>query len=136
MEASIDVDFLILADYAEIVGGKLYLMGGAWDRMTVRDAAQPMRFAVALGVLVPWNATNQTHNLRVTIEDADATQHGTLIESSFVAGRPPDLKPGSTQRVLLAVVSIAAPPPAGDYALLVTIDGEQRRRVGFTVLFP
>jgi len=27
------LDFLILADRAEAVNGKLYLLGGAWDRL-------------------------------------------------------------------------------------------------------
>lgn len=129
------VDFLILADYGEVLGGKLYLMGGAWDRITVRDTTQPLRFCVALGLLVPWNATNQPHTFRVTLEDADGKPHGTLVESSFVTGRPPELSPGSNQRVVMAVNSLSSAPPAGEYAVVATVDGEERRRVAFTVLY-
>jgi hypothetical protein len=135
MEESTQVDFLILADYGEVLGGKLYLMGGAWDRMGVRDPTQPMRFCIALGMLVPWNATNQPHTFRVTLEDADGQLQGTLVESSFVTGRPPELAPGSTQRVLVAVNSLSAPPPAGEYAVVASIDGQERRRVSFAVVY-
>jgi hypothetical protein len=93
-----------------------------------------MRFGVAFGVLVPWNATNQNHVLRATIEDADGNQQGMLMESTFIAGRPPELRPGSTQRVLVAVNTLATPPPAGEYALVASIDGQERRRVSFTVM--
>jgi len=130
----LQIDFLVLADYAEAVNGKLYLMGGAWDRIGVRDASQPMRFGVALAILVPWTATNQNHALRLTLEDADGSERGMLVESTFVTGRPPELAPGSTQRVLLAVNSLMPPPPAAEYALVAAIDGEERRRVIFTVV--
>jgi len=128
------VDFLLLADYAEVIGGKLYLMGGAWDRITVHDPAQPVRFSIALGILVPWTATNQTHALRVTLENVDGQEQGALVESSFVTGRPPELRPGSTQRVVLAVNSLGSPPPAGEYAIVAFIDGEPRHRVAFSVI--
>jgi len=130
----LQVDFLILADYAEVIGGKLYLMGGAWDRITVHDPAQPMRFSIALGILVPWTATNQNHELRVTIEDADGVQQGVLVESSFVTGRPPELRPGSTQRVVVAVNSLGTAPPPAEYGIVAAVDGEVRRRVAFNIV--
>jgi hypothetical protein len=34
----------------------------------------------------------------------------------------------------MAVNSLAPAPPAGEYAVVATIDGEERRRVGFSVL--
>ena len=128
------IDILMLADYAEVVGGKLYIMGGAWDRLAVRDPSQPMRFAIGVSVLVPWNATNHTFGLRLTIEDSDSVTHGTLVETSFVAGRPPDLKPGSDQRVLLAINSLMPSLGPGEYAIVAAIDGAERRRVSFAVI--
>jgi hypothetical protein len=133
LDDGLQIDFLVLADYAEAVNGKLYLMGGAWDRIGVRDASQPMRFGVALAILVPWTATNQNHTLRLTLEDADGSERGMLVESTFVTGRPPELSPGSTQRVLLAVNSLMPPPPPAEYALVAAINGDERRRVIFTV---
>jgi len=134
LDDGLQVDFLILADYAEAVNGKLYLMGGAWDRIGVRDAGQPMRFGVAVGVLVPWTATNQNHVLRLTLEDMDGTEHGVVVESTFVTGRPPELRPGSNQRVLLAVNTLMPPPAPAEYALVASVDGDERRRVVFTVI--
>lgn len=136
MEDSPQIETLMLADYAEVVAGKLYVMGGAWDRLAVRDPAQPIRLAIALGILVPWNGTNQTHELQLTIEDADSVSHGTLVQTTFVAGRPPDLKPGSNQRVLLAVNSLMPASDPGEYAIVAAIDRAEHRRVAFTVIHP
>ena len=33
----VEIDFMLLADKAEVLGGKLYMMGGAWDRLTIND---------------------------------------------------------------------------------------------------
>lgn len=134
LDDGLQVDFLILADYAEAVNGKLYLMGGAWDRIAVQNANQPMRFGVAIGILVPWTATNQNHTLRLTFEDTDGTALGVLIETTFVTGRAPELPPGSNQRLVLAVNTLTAPPPAAEYSLVASINGEERRRVTFTVV--
>jgi hypothetical protein len=134
MNDELQVDFLILADFAEVIGGKLYLMGGAWDRITVQDPSAPMRFSVSLGILIPWTATNQNHTLRVTIEDADGAQQGVLLESTFVTGRPPDLPPGATQRIVAAVNSLGSALPPSEYSISASINGETLRRVTFRVV--
>ena len=36
------IDFLLIADRAEVVSGKLYMMGGAWDHITITDLGQPV----------------------------------------------------------------------------------------------
>src|SRR5262249_54509042 len=48
------VEFFILADYAEAVNGKLYMMGGGWDQSFVKDFSQPVSFSFAIGIQVPW----------------------------------------------------------------------------------
>ena len=67
----VEVDFLILADLAEVLNGKLYMMGGAWDRRHFRDIAAPVPLTIVVGVLVPWNLTNEPHRLRIRLEDED-----------------------------------------------------------------
>jgi len=32
-----EVEWLILADAAQVVGNKLYLMGGGWDKLTINN---------------------------------------------------------------------------------------------------
>lgn len=132
MDETVEIDFLLLADRAEVIGGKLYTMGAAWDRIGVADFAQPVQISVALGVLVPWTRTNERHAIVLTARDADGRPLDFRIEASFVAGRPAQLD-GETQRVLMAIpaATIHLPGP-GVYVLTADLDGAEVRSVRFT----
>jgi hypothetical protein len=47
------IDTLLVADWAEAVNGKLYLMGGGFTALMVNDETLPCRFAVAAILTVP-----------------------------------------------------------------------------------
>ena len=129
-----EVDFLLLADRAEAINGKLYMMGGAWERVGVVDFAQPLSISVALGILVPWSATNQNHALTLEIRDADGQPIPFKVEATFVAGRPPFLN-GETQRMLLAIPGVSVVlPGAGSYVLAASIGGVEAKVVRFSAV--
>lgn len=130
----LSIDFLFLADRAEVVNGKLYAMGAAWERIGVNDFGQPLTISFALGVLVPWNATNRPHTVALTIHDADGRKLDFRVEASFVTGRPPGLN-GETQRVLLAVpaAGVLLPGP-GNYVLSASVDGTDAKAVRFSAV--
>jgi len=44
-----EFDYALLADHAEVINGKLYLMGGGWDVRHAPQAPARAQFAVALG---------------------------------------------------------------------------------------
>ena len=136
MEANprVEIDFLLLADRAEAINGKLYTLGAAWDRIGVNDFTKPLNISVALGVLVPWNATNQNHKVTLTLRDADGNLIDFRIDASFIAGRPAFLN-GETQRVLLAVpaASVILPGP-GTYALAASINDIDLKVVRFSAV--
>ena len=113
-----EVDFLILADRAEAVSGKLYMMGGAWDQIGVLDFTKPVSFSIALGILIPWNATNLDHNLRVHLLDEDGTRLFSM-DGGFRAGRPPQLPQGGAQHNVLAITVTALLPTAAARAGMV-----------------
>jgi hypothetical protein len=130
------VDFLLLADFAEVVNGKLYLMGGAWDSYTLADPARPARFAIAVAVMVPWACTNEKHTLRVRIDNADGQTVTPEFPIDFQVGRPPTLAPGTEQRLVWAINGDFALRDAGAYSLVAAIDGQDSRRTAFVVLVP
>ncbi|MCL4370384.1 MAG: hypothetical protein M1380_05700 [Chloroflexi bacterium] len=127
------VDFLILADRAEAVNGKLYMMGGGWDRISVADFSQPQTLSLAMGILVPWNATNTNHNLAVRIETQDATEL-VAMGLSFNAGRPPTLRPAESQRLVLAFQLALTLPAPGTYVVSALIGDHECKRVVFYAL--
>ncbi len=95
------LEFAILADHAEIVNGKLYLMGGGWDTYSAAGAPLHLSLAVALGVRVGWEETNRPVPVTIRIEDDDGKE---LIraDGTLNVGRPPHLPPGSAQLAQMA----------------------------------
>lgn len=132
----IAVDWLILADFAEVVNGKLYLMGGGWE-MIIANNPFPLKhkMALATAVAVPWTETNQIHHMVIEVQNPDGTALAS-IEAHFEIGRPPGIPYGTTQRSQVAInmdLEIAEP---GNYTIAVRIDGEQSRHTNFSVVRP
>src|SRR5690242_16280703 len=134
---------LLLADAAQAVDGKLYILGGGWS-VTGPD---PTPSALALKLEVPWDRANHRYDLVLELVDADGEP--VLLESSdeqepqplrfqakFEAGRPAGLKPGTPLDGALAVSLAPIPLEPGErYAWRLTVDGKSEPdwQVGFTV---
>ena len=125
------VDFLILADYVDASNGKLYMMGGAWEDYTLQDPNRPARFGVAVAVMVPWSATNERHTLQLRIEDADGQAVVSPMGVNFQVGRPPNLSPGSEQRLVFAFNGDFPINTPGQYRVIAAIDGEDSEWTAF-----
>lgn len=129
-----EVEWLILADYVEIIGGKLYLMGGGWDVLTVNTTfplARPVGLAAAFSVA--WNETNQRHNVEIDIQTDDGQSVGS-VRAQFEVGRPPGIKAGQPQRFQLAAnVPLALSGP-GTYVIVARVEGQEGKRVPFNVI--
>lgn len=126
-----EVEFLILADHAEAVNGKLYLMGGGWDRRAVADFRQPQTFAVAVGVLIPWNDTNRPLPLEVSLRNADGTLIAPALQTQLVAGRPANATPGQKLRYMLAVNMQVPLPQPGEYVVEAQVGASSAKHVSF-----
>lgn len=132
----LEIDFLILADGAQAVGGKLYLLGGGWTHLLVpnfpgRPAAP---FALAMGITVPYNLTNRRFNFTLELTDADGERVGDVLTAEFEQGRPPGLRPGANQPILLALNTNHEFPSPGRYTFNASIDGELMRSVAFEAI--
>lgn len=91
----------LLADHAEAVNGKLYVLGGAWNRIAASQfPVAHNHLSVAAVIHVPWESTNQPHTMELRLVDADG---GPVIpepvRGSFEAGRPPGTRVGDEQIV-------------------------------------
>lgn len=96
-----EIQHTLISDHAEIVNGKLYLMGGGWDTYYAREVPTQIRVAVAVGISIEWDETNETIPVHVYVEDDDAQQLA-RIQGTMQVGRPPNLRPGSRQLSQLA----------------------------------
>jgi hypothetical protein len=133
-----EIEWLILADAAQVVGNKLYLMGGGWDKLTVNNAFPvDQRCALALSLKVSWNETNQKHNFEIEIisEDSETEQPRSLMKAGgqFELGRPPGIGPGQDQRFQVALdMNLKIDGPGTKY-VVARVEGQEIRRLSFDV---
>ena len=94
---------LLLCDYAQEVGGKLYILGGGWSIYR----GSPVTMGLAVKIAVPWDEANIPHDFaaRLVTEDGGdpvlpkaeggAEPMRLEFQGRFETGRPPGLPPGS-----------------------------------------
>ena len=128
------VEWLILADAAQVNGGKLYLLGGGWDQLNVGSAFPvTQRMGLAASFLVPWNETNQKRNVELSLVTDDGDEL-LKINGQIEVGRPAGIPAGSEQRAQLAAdMSVEFKRP-GVYSIIARIDGEESARIAFRVM--
>ena len=134
-----EVEWLILADAAQVVGAKLYLLGGGWDRLTVnKEFPVDQRCAIALSIKVPWNETNQKHTFEIEIlsEDSQTEQPKSMVKvgGQFEVGRPPGIRQGQEQRFQLAFDTNLRIDSPGTKTIIARVEGQELRRLEFTVM--
>lgn len=131
---------LLLADFAQVADGKLYISGGGWSV----TGTPPSACALAVKIDVPWDQANTAHRLRIVLLDADGhdvtveTPVGTApveIITNFEVGRPPGLAHGTPIDVPLAFNVGPLPLQPGRYQWRASVDGEEHEewRVEFSV---
>jgi len=119
------IDFLMTADYAEVVGGKVYLMGGGWDRFSPATYPAQLRIGVAVGVRVPYLEANMPHHFSVALVRGDG---GELfkVEGNLETGRAPGSRGDSTLVPFAANVATTLDGPQL-LELVARVDESSRR---------
>lgn len=128
-----EIDFVVLADSAQVVQQKLYLLGGGWNQLSAGAYPANHPMAIAVGVLVPWALTDETHAITVDMVDEDGNPIAQTITAELKVGRPPNLKRGSTQRAMFSIQGIIGIPRAGSYTVRARV-GEAVRSTSFDAL--
>src|SRR5919204_2214498 len=120
----VDVEFILVADAAQSFGGKVHLLGGGWTHLVLPEPeARPISFSVVVGITIPWSVTNERFRFSLELRDAD----GNLIEELFSGkdleqGRPPGLRPGASQRLIMAIPAAPDFPEPGRYVFHALLD--------------
>jgi len=113
------IEFLILADAAQVVGGKLFMLGGAWNLHRSGNYPSQFQFSVALSILVPWNEAGIRHPFTLTIADDAGVPVIPQIQGQFEVGKE-QIPEGTTQRALVSVNIAMAVPHPGRYIVSST----------------
>jgi len=134
---------MLLADAAQEVGGKLFILGGGWSQ----TGPDPSPFAIAIKLEVPWDRANHPYKLLLELLDADGEPvqlpvgpegpPGPIrLEMNFEAGRPPGLPPGTPLDGAMAINFSPLPLDTGRrYQWRLTVDGrdDEDWTLGFNV---
>ena len=122
---------MLLADSAQAVEGKLYVLGGGWSV----TGPMPSPMALAIKIEVPWSEANVKHRIRLELLDSDGqpvtatgpdgAQTGIEVGAEFEVGRPAGQKPGTPIDVPLAMNFAPMPlPPNSRFEWRLSIDDE------------
>ena len=123
---------LMLADSAQVVGGKLFVLGGGISS-SLCSVAIPL--AICGTIDIPWNETNIKRT--ITIDLLDENRQPAMIPTSpistgpfsisaqFEAGRPPGATKGASFTIPFAVQFIRPPLKKGRYEFLMRLDGTE-----------
>ena len=129
-----EIEWLILADSAQVTSNKLYLLGGGWDRLTIaRPFPVTHQMAVAAAFRVSWSETNQQHNFEIEVTNGDGVEV-TKLAGQFEVGRPSGISPGQDQRTQVAVNMGVPLQQAGTYEVIARLNSEESRRFPFNVV--
>jgi hypothetical protein len=131
-----NVPYMFLADSAEALGGKLYVLGGGWDRLLIPNLPGPSikPFSLALAVMVPYSHTNRKFTLSIELVDSDGKQLGQALQIGLDSGRPPGLTAGTPQSVPVAITMNPTFPGPSRYSVVARIDGSIKNNVSFEVM--
>ena len=129
-----EVEWLILADGAEVVNNKLYLIGGGWESLTV-NAAFPVEHPCALAAAfrVPWSESNRQHDVELAIHNREGRELA-RVPGQIEVGRPAGIPRGDAQRVQMAINLVLPLECPGTYSVIARIAGEEARRAPFEVV--
>ncbi len=132
---------LLLADAAQSLNNKLYILGGGATAITPDRPT-----AIAMKIDVPWDQTNIKHRWELKLIDSDGnpvmfTTEGNVkpieISGTFEMGRPTGHPPGSPVAMVRAIQFSPLPLKAGlRYVWELSINSETKPewQVIFTVV--
>jgi len=124
----------MLADGAHVAGGKLYILGGQWDRLTVAAfPAQHPSMAVVLVLQVEYTESPKSYTLTVELM-LDGQPEAARAAVQMAIGHAPVQARGAPQYVPMAIpfnnVTFERP---GRYEWVITVGGTELGRLPIEV---
>ncbi len=126
----------MLADSAQVQAGKLFVLGGGFDTISVRALPATHRsLSLAMVAEVEPDERQRDLELSISLVDEDGAELGVKASGKLRVGTPPNLPPGAS-----SVVPIVSPfhnitfPEAKGYAFVVSLNGEELARVRFRLV--
>jgi hypothetical protein len=116
------IDYVVLADCAQAVAGKLFILGGGWKIFRATIFPSPIQLALAISVSFNSTESAMKFPLAVRILDDAGTPIAPEVGGQIETGVPSaDLPRGVNQSVPFAVNLNLSLPHPGRYKIMVTV---------------
>lgn len=129
---AVEIDFVILGDYAQAQGGKLTVVGAGWNVVQGQQYPTPLPFGLGIAFLIPWSLTNRSHHFDFVIKKSEGAQLAGG-GGDFEIGRDAGIPAGMTQRVTIGLAGALQLNEPGTYEIIVTT-GDTSKRITFEAL--
>lgn len=132
---SMKVEYVVLADGAQAVGGKLYILGGGWSIFYAQAFPAPINIGLGVNVSYTSNELGMTYPWSVTIADEAGIPIVPEMNSQVQVPQPsPGLPSVFVNRLPFAMqIGLAVPRP-GKYTITVKF-GSSTVKTDFDAIF-
>ncbi len=131
------VEFAFLADAVQVVGGKLFALGGGWDQLLVsRFPTRHSSMGIGMRITFPrgWDKSPVSMGVDLQDQDGKSILGARMPQRRLPVKSPPGLSPGSVFGYPMAFTFNALPfESAGDYSFVIYLEEEPVHRLRFTV---
>lgn len=127
-------EWIILSDYVEFTSGKLYVMGGGWDHVTINHPARILTFGIAAAFRVADAEATLPHDVTISLQSVDGAESLIEIQAQLELGRE-NHERQSSQLAQLAINLSVEFQNEGRHYITTTLDGREDRSFPFSVRF-
>ncbi len=129
------IEFALLADAAQAVGGKIYVLGGGWNVFRSANYPAPVHLSIAMGLGFTSNEVGIKYPLNVAVTDeagiAIIPEMKGQVETGQIA---PDFPKGVSVKIPVAITINMPLPHPGTYGIVVTA-GSAKTQLSFEAIF-
>lgn len=128
------IEFLVVADRAEVSEGKLYMMGGCWDRLSIPavDPEARVEVGIAMRALVSPMASETRHHIELRVDGPGVPS---IVPSGFEFIRnPQSTDVAGLLPVLVATQCFISVKEAGIHVIEALLDGRPAAQARFLLV--
>jgi len=129
------IEYALLADAAQAVGGKMFVLGGGWNLFRSPNFPAQVQLAVAIGLGFTTDEVGGKYPLSVVIADDAGVPIIPEMKGQVETGQSaPDVPKTATVKIPVAInVNLSLPHP-GQYGIIVTA-GASSAQLSFEAIF-
>ena len=129
------IDYALLADAAQAVGGKIFVLGGGWNVFRSGNFPAPVQLAIAAGIGFANSEVGLRHPLKIAVVDETGVAVIPELNGQIETGQlAPDFPPGLPIKVPVAWnVGFQVPRP-GRYRIVISV-GASQAELPFDAIF-